>query len=104
MERAIPARWLPSVSGTGRDHREGAAAAAAAWLTDPVSGLIDGDPGPDQEAIHQEREWAASYGPPPTDNDRGDADLAAFDTLVLGSFHSGHPFGVDAHDWWRRVP
>ncbi|QCL98358.1 hypothetical protein CFBP7129_29550 (plasmid) [Agrobacterium tumefaciens] len=49
LERAIPARWLPSVSGTGRDHREGAAAAAAAWLTDPVSGLIDGDPGPDQE-------------------------------------------------------
>jgi hypothetical protein len=66
--------------------------------------LIDGDPGPDQEAIHQEREWDASYGPPPTDNDRGDADLAAPDTLVLGSFHSGHQFGIDAHDWWRRVP
>ena len=33
-------------------------------LADPVSGLIDGDPGPDQEAIHQEREWDASFGPP----------------------------------------
>ncbi|NTA19723.1 hypothetical protein [Agrobacterium tumefaciens] len=30
LERAIPARWLASVSGTGRDHREGAAGAAAA--------------------------------------------------------------------------
>lgn len=62
MERAIPARWLPSVSGTGRDHREGKAEAAAACLADPVSGLIDGDPGLDQEAIHQERDWDACIG------------------------------------------
>lgn len=58
----FPARWLPSVSGTGRDHREGKAEAAAACLADPVSGLIGGDPGLDQEAIHQERDWDASIG------------------------------------------
>ena len=50
-------------------------------LADPVSGLIDGDPGPDQEAIHQERDWDASMGLPPTNNDRADADLVvALDT------------------------
>ncbi|CUX04907.1 conserved hypothetical protein [Agrobacterium fabacearum TT111] len=75
LERAIPARWLPSVSGTGRDHREGAAEAAAACLADPVSGLIDGDPGPDQEAIHQEQEWDASIDLPPANKDRADAYL-----------------------------
>ena len=96
LERAIPARWLPSVSGTGRDHREGAAAAAAAWLTDPVSGLIDGDPGPDQEAIHQEREWDASYGPRlrPTMIVVMRSSLPPTFSL-LGSFHSGHQFGVE---------
>lgn len=63
------------MSGTGRDHCEGKAEAAVAWLTDPVSELIDGDPGPDQEAIHQERDWDASMDLPPTNNDRADADL-----------------------------
>ena len=62
MERAIPARWLPSVSGTGRDHREGESRSGRSLLADPVSGLIDGDPGLDQEAIHQERDWQASIG------------------------------------------
>ncbi|NTI78826.1 hypothetical protein G6L79_33220 [Agrobacterium rhizogenes] len=54
LERAIPARWLPSVSGTGRDHREGEAERRQ-LASRPRSGLIVGDPGPDQEAIHQER-------------------------------------------------
>ena len=46
-----------------------------------VSGLIDGDPGPDQEAIHQERDWDASMDLPPTNSDRADADLVvALDT------------------------
>lgn len=77
MERAIPARWLPSVSGTGRDHREGVAEAATACLADPVSGLIDGDAGLDQEAIHEEREEDASIDLPPANKDRADADLVA---------------------------
>nr|WP_141685945.1 hypothetical protein [Agrobacterium tumefaciens]QEG97230.1 hypothetical protein AgrTiCFBP2178_00105 [Agrobacterium tumefaciens] len=54
LERAIPARWLQSVSGTGRDHREGVAERRQ-LASRPRSGLIVGDPGPDQEAIHQER-------------------------------------------------
>ena len=53
------------------------AEAAAACLADPVSGLIDGDPGLDQEAIHQEREWDASTDLPPANKDRADADLVA---------------------------
>jgi hypothetical protein len=44
-------------------------------LADPVSGLIDGDPGLDQEAIHQARDWDASMDLPPTNNDRADAGL-----------------------------
>lgn len=60
LERAIPARWLPSVSGAGRDHREGEAERRHATRSRPRSGLIDGDPGPDEEAIHQERGWHAS--------------------------------------------
>ncbi|AMD56818.1 hypothetical protein AWN88_00605 [Agrobacterium tumefaciens] len=104
MERAIPARWLPSVSGTGRDHREGKAEAAAACLADPVSGLIDGDPGPDQEAIHQERDWDASMDLPPTNNDRADAELfVALEYLMLSSFRSGHQVRLDAHHCWRRI-
>jgi len=50
------------VSGTGRDHREGLSRSGRSLLADPVSGLIDGDPGLDQEAIHQERDWQASIG------------------------------------------
>jgi len=48
------------VSGTGRDHRKGVSRSGRSLLADPVSGLIDGDPGLDQEAIHQERDWDAS--------------------------------------------
>nr|QEG97632.1 hypothetical protein AgrTiKerr108_00109 [Agrobacterium tumefaciens] len=75
LERAIPARWLPSVSGTGRDHREGVAERRQ-LASRPRSGLIVGDPGPDQEAIHQER-WDVSYGPRSTDNDHAGANLIA---------------------------
>jgi hypothetical protein len=82
LERAIPARWLPSVSGTGRDHREGNAEAAAACLADPVSGLIDGDPGLDQEAIHQERDWDAFTDQPPTNNDHADAKPVAVPNVL----------------------
>jgi len=46
-------------------------------LADPVTGLIDGDPGPDQEAIHQERDCGASIDLPPASKDRADADLVA---------------------------
>ena len=38
LERAVPARWLPSVSGTGRDHREGKAEWPHACVADPAAG------------------------------------------------------------------
>ena len=61
-ERADPARWLLKRTGTGRAPRKGAAEAAAACLADPVSGLIDGDPEPVQDAVHRERDWFALEG------------------------------------------
>ncbi len=89
----------PVRSGTGRDRREGAPEATAACLADPVSGLIDGDQGLDQVAIHQEREWDASMDlPPPTM-----IMLMRISSLPLVpwgfcSFRSRHQAGVDAHD------
>jgi hypothetical protein len=38
LERAIPARWLPSMSGTGRDHREGEAARPQLGSRTPLAG------------------------------------------------------------------
>lgn len=49
----------PRRAGTGRDHREGKAEAAARSRSRPRSGLIVEDPEPDQDAIAEERDCAA---------------------------------------------
>ncbi|WP_286084353.1 hypothetical protein [Agrobacterium sp. FDAARGOS_525] len=67
-------KWLPSASGTGRDHRKGESQSGRSLLADPVRGLIDGDPGPDQEAIHQERDWHAPYALPWIHSNHADED------------------------------
>lgn len=59
-EQADPARWLLRRAGAGRDHREGAAEAAARLRSGPPGGLIVEDPALVQDAIHQERVWLAS--------------------------------------------
>lgn len=50
----------PQRTGDGRDHREAKGASGGSLLADPDSGLIDGDPGLVQDAIHIERDWFAS--------------------------------------------
>ncbi|CUX66884.1 conserved hypothetical protein [Agrobacterium genomosp. 5 str. CFBP 6626] len=58
-ERADPARWLLKGPGpvaiTAQSKTSG-----GSLLADPDSGLIDGDPGLVQDAIHKERDWFAS--------------------------------------------
>lgn len=57
---------------------------AARLRSGPRAGLIDGDPGLDQEAIHQEREWNASMSPASSFKDLADPEhIAAHRTLVV---------------------
>lgn len=73
---------------------------AARLRSGPRSGLIDGDPGLDQEAIHQEREWNASMIPASSFKDLADAELiAAHHTLVV----CPHRLGVARRQCRRTV-
>tara|TARA_R110002051_G_scaffold26097_1_gene63052 strand:+ start:13505 stop:13954 length:450 start_codon:yes stop_codon:yes gene_type:complete len=58
-ERADPARWLLKGPGTVAITAQ-SKTSGGSLLADPDSGLIDGDPGMVQDAIHKERDWFAS--------------------------------------------
>lgn len=60
-EQADPARWLLRGSGQVAITAQ-AQTSGGSLLADPDSGLIDGDPGLVQDAIHKERDWFASAG------------------------------------------
>ena len=61
QERANPARWLLKGPGTVAITAQ-SKTSGGSLLADPDSGLIDGDPGLVQDAIHKERDWFASAG------------------------------------------
>ena len=61
-ERADPARWLLKGPGTVAITAQAKTERRHACVADPESGLIDGDPGMVQDAIHKERDWFASVG------------------------------------------
>ena len=58
-ERADPARWLLKGPGTVAITAQ-SKTSGGSLLADPDSGLIDGDPGMVQDAIHKERDWSVS--------------------------------------------
>lgn len=73
---------------------------AARLRSGPRSGLIDGDPGLDQEAIHQEREWNASMSPASSFKDLADPEhVAAHQTLLVRP----HRLGVARRQCRRTV-
>lgn len=84
-------RSIASVSVRNRSRSPRRQSRVAARLrSGPRSGLIDGDPGLDQEAIHQEREWNASMSPASSFKDFSRSEhTAAHHTLVVRPHRSG---------------